>query len=197
MAPMDLVKLRNQLIEHEEWRPIAGFSDYMVSSSGMVRSVTKRKGGRANVNGGLVKGWIAKSRSGKPVAIKVALRLEGKTYERRVHRLVAEAFIGPKPKPDFEVCHNDGNPLHNHFSNLRWDSHLNNVKDCIKHGTKTSPPYHLPGDSHPKAKITINQKKEIASFLPRRGLHAELARKYGVSQTHIGRIRKEFIYGSH
>ena len=34
-----------------------------------------------------------------------------------------------------QACHNDGKPLNNFLSNLRWDSPQNNQRDRIKHGT--------------------------------------------------------------
>ena len=33
-----------------------------------------------------------------------------------------------------EGCHNDGNPLNNRLENLRWDTHLENCRDTIRHG---------------------------------------------------------------
>jgi hypothetical protein len=50
-----------------------------------------------------------------------------------VHRLVAFAFIG-EPEPEQEVCHRDGNPLHNNLSNLRWGTRSDNMQDRVRHG---------------------------------------------------------------
>lgn len=191
---MDLIKLCEQLVEHEEWRPVKGFPDYMISSHGRVRSIAHRKGGRANINGGIIVGWIARTRN-KTVCRKVSFRKDKQTHEFRVHRLVMETFIGPSPGDDFEVCHNDGNPLNNHLSNLRWDTHKSNVADCIRHGTKKDPPIHM-GDRHPRSKLSQSQKRHIASLPYKRGINAELARRFGVSLTHIIRVRRGEWYGS-
>lgn len=52
------------------------------------------------------------------------------------HRLVAMAWIGtPEGYARLQVCHNDGNRLNNHFSNLRWDTPKNNTHDKYAHGT--------------------------------------------------------------
>jgi len=51
-----------------------------------------------------------------------------------VHRLILSTFICPCPE-GMEGCHNDGNPSNNFVGNLRWDTHKNNEKDKIKHGT--------------------------------------------------------------
>lgn len=49
-----------------------------------------------------------------------------------IHRLVAYAWL-PKPKPhQIEVLHWDDNPINNHYLNLRWGTHKENMKDMIR-----------------------------------------------------------------
>ena len=49
-----------------------------------------------------------------------------------IHRLVAYAWIG-KPKPGkTEVLHWDDNPKNNHYTNLRWGTHKENMNDIIR-----------------------------------------------------------------
>lgn len=64
--------------------------------------------------------------------LRVALYKNKKPYYKRLHILMAETFIGPKPNG--MECHNDGNPLNNHPLNLRYDTHKNNMNDMVKHG---------------------------------------------------------------
>lgn len=47
---------------------------------------------------------------------------------RKVHRLVAEAFIGPQPDESYEINHKDRNRANNDVSNLEWVTHVDNVK---------------------------------------------------------------------
>ena len=54
-----------------------------------------------------------------------------KNYKRKIHRLVAEAFI---PKPDYwtpdmklDVGHKDNNPKNNHYTNLYWCTRSENL----------------------------------------------------------------------
>jgi hypothetical protein len=51
-----------------------------------------------------------------------------KSRHRRVHQLVLETFIGPRP-PGLECCHWDGVKINNRLMNLRWDTHAANAAD--------------------------------------------------------------------
>lgn len=68
---------------------------------------------------------------------------------RRVllHHLVLEAFVGPRP-PGMECRHLDGNPGNNRVTNLKWDTHTENMRDKKRHGTG------IEGSKHKLAKLT-------------------------------------------
>ncbi len=109
-----------------EWRSISGFEGrYEVSNLGDVRSL-------ASVNGG---GRVLKPYTA--VDGYHLVDLFGSTGARRraarVHCLVLEAFVGPRPDGMYG-CHNDGNPQNNLLSNLRWDTPRNNSLDKVIHG---------------------------------------------------------------
>ena len=65
----------------------------------------------------------------------VSIYVGGKYVQRRVHRLVAQSFLGEPPFEKAEVAHNDGTRTNNDVSNLRWDSRAGNQKDRVVHGT--------------------------------------------------------------
>lgn len=46
---------------------------------------------------------------------------------KKVHQLIAEAFLGEKPFPDAVVMHLDDNPLNNRVDNLKWGSQKENL----------------------------------------------------------------------
>jgi hypothetical protein len=78
--------------------------------------------------GGIVEG--SPNRSGH---IEIALNRGPKRYLRRLHILVLEAFVGPRPAGMYGL-HWDDDPCNNHISNLRWDTPSANTFDKIRNG---------------------------------------------------------------
>ena len=118
----------------ERWKPVKGYEGiYEVSSHGRVRSVdrtiTRSDGQVRRLKGRAMRATL--NEHGYPF---VDLRNQGKRRVRKVHSLVAEAFIGPRPD-SMDVCHNDGNPANNHVDNLRYGTHSENMLDKVRHGT--------------------------------------------------------------
>lgn len=118
----------------ERWLPVHGFEGrYEVSDLGRVRSLDRvqvKSDGRTCT----IKGRIRSlSRSGRGDYLTVSLKVDGRTVTRFVHRLVAEAFLGPRP-PGLECCHGNGDGHDNRLENLRWGSHGENVQDTVAHG---------------------------------------------------------------
>ena len=105
-------------------KQITEFPDYYITVYGNIWSA--KRGGH---NGR----WLNPGES-KYGHLSVVLSKDGKQYTRRVHRLMLETFVGPCPE-GMECCHNDGNPKNNLLSNLRWDTHKNNMQDAVKQGT--------------------------------------------------------------
>lgn len=66
---------------------------------------------------------------------QIVLSLNRKRVGRRIHILVAEAFIG-NPDNLREVNHEDGNKLFPHFSNLKYVTSLQNIKHAIDNGLR-------------------------------------------------------------
>ena len=110
----------------EEWRAIVGFEGcYEVSDLGRVRAL-RRKG----TAGGLLTPWL--DACGKRVAyLRVDLFRAGRRKKAMVHRLVAQAFLGPAPFPGAEVLHGLGGPEDASALNLRWGTRGENILDTI------------------------------------------------------------------
>lgn len=60
--------------------------------------------------------------------LNTILRKNGKSYNERVHRLVAKTYI-PNPINAPEVDHIDRDKLNNNVDNLRWVSRSENLKN--------------------------------------------------------------------
>lgn len=103
----------------EEWRPIVGFSAYMVSDHGRVYSHFSQKILRPGIGS-----------HGYPT-----VRLTGKKT-RTLHSLVAETFIGPRPE-GMEVRHKDGDRTNPALANLCYGTPSQNRADAYTHGTRS------------------------------------------------------------
>ena len=95
----------------EIWKPIEGYENYYISNLGNVK----------NIKGKLLCLW--KDNVGY---LQVKLSKEGKWYYKRVHRLVAEAFI-PNPHNLPCVNHKDENKENNSVENLEWCDYVYNA----------------------------------------------------------------------
>lgn len=75
-------------------------------------------------------GFIADSDNGQGYRF-ITLWKDNKAHKRRIHRLVAEAFIPvPASYPTgvkLDVGHKDDNPSNNHYTNLYWCSRAENL----------------------------------------------------------------------
>lgn len=123
---------------------VPGFPDYEVTRDGRVWS---NKGRGRWLKPGIASG-------GYPL---VGLMRDGRQYSRKVHVLVALAFLGPRPE-GHDVCHNNGNPADNRVENLRYDTRSANLRDAVRHGTQKPGPgrpvgYRVPEDLEKAAEL--------------------------------------------
>lgn len=113
---------------------MAGFeAAYEVSDLGRVRSlarIARRRTGDFPVPARVLTGEI-EAKSGYR---RYKLQWKGERRVVRVHVLVLETFTGPRPSPEHEGCHGDGDPSNNRLSNLRWDTSEANKRDMVRHG---------------------------------------------------------------
>lgn len=112
----------------EKWRPIAGFPYYFVSNYGRVCSVD-RIASDDSIRYGCV------LRPGTPGSGHLMVTLGRDSSTHRVHVLVLEAFVGPRPEGQ-EGLHWDDNPINNWLSNLRWGTHSENQRDAVRNGKR-------------------------------------------------------------
>ncbi len=161
----------------EEWRPVPWkeFGRYQVSSLGNVTS-----SGRFTLKFlkpivtqyGYCRATLYSSKTKKPKSVFI-------------HRLVLEAFVGPKPK-GLICCHKNGVRADNKLSNLRYGTYKENAQDAMSHGT------FVHGQKSGVSKLTEadvfyildNYKRE--SYVKSNA--RELAKKFGVTRITIVNI---------
>lgn len=96
-----------------------------------------------------------------------------------VHRLVLLAWVGPPPTPQHETAHENGVKTDNRVENLAWKTHKENCADRARHGTDNRGLIY-------NNKLTPEQVEEIKTAS---GTQAEIAARYGISQSQVSRIR--------
>ena len=100
------------------WKYVVGYEDfYKISEFGDILNVKTNK--------------IRKTRPNtKHGYIDIDLYKNGKCRWKRVHRLVAEAFV-PNPDNLPIVMHLDNNKQNNHYTNLKWGTISKNTKQAF------------------------------------------------------------------
>lgn len=117
------------MVQTEQWLPIAGYEgSYEISNFGRVKSLARPSLNRPNR---MIKERIRSTNIGWKGYIEITLRNGKKTKRCRIHVLVAEAFIGPRPD-GHETRHLDGDPSNNTVSNLEYGPPLQNCHDSKK-----------------------------------------------------------------
>lgn len=112
-----------QEFDLEVWKDVVGFDEYFqVSNFGNVYSKRTNKVLKQTVSR---KGYSS-------ISTRIGGR-NGKCYNLRIHRLVAEAFI-PNPDVKDQVNHIDGDKLNNHVDNLEWNTQFENMQHAFRLG---------------------------------------------------------------
>jgi len=157
----------------ELWRPVRGHEDsYLISSNGQVWSL--------RLNRTLKQRWL----DGRYLA--VMLRVNGKQVTKKIHHLVAEAFIGPRP--DGMLClHRDDDKANNTPENLYWGTAKQNQADCTRNGTR---PSHQ-GVLNNAAKLNPLQVQAIRAM---EGTNREISQQFGVSSSLISMIKRRKVW---
>ena len=113
----------------------------------------------------------------------VSVKTDGKFRPRRVHRLVAEAFI-PNPDKLPEVNHIDGVKTNNHVSNLEWATSQQNSKHAIDVLGKGV------GENHGCATLSNEIVHEICRMMVSGYQNSYITEKLGVTKDIVGKIRR-------
>lgn len=173
----------------EEWRPVTGYERYYsVSSLGRVR--------RELTNSRTYAGRLLKCGIGDVGYLNVTLCVNGKERTRRVHILVAEAFLGPVPV-DQEVNHKDDNRTNARASNLEYGTHKHNMEHAraagrtatgSRHRSQLYPDKIMHGENHASAKLSDKEVTEIRELLAAGMKQRIIAQRFNVTPAAISAI---------
>jgi hypothetical protein len=154
----------------EIWKEVKDYEGFFwVSNTGKVKSKNK----------------IRKLTKDKDEYLTVLLTKDGlKEFRKlkKVHRLVAEAFI---PNPDNLpcVCHKDDNPLNNNVNNLWWGTFDDNLKDMSRKDRSTR------GVKNWNTKLTEQDVLNIKNLRAVTGEGArKISKRLGVSESAVDGI---------
>jgi hypothetical protein len=160
------------------WVKIEGFEEYLVNKEGQVFStksnIVLKKG---------IESWGYEM---------VNLRKNGKPNPHKVHKIVAQTFLGPRPD-GFQINHKDGVKTNNHVSNLEYCTPKQNSQHAYMMGLSKAPR----GEKHGNCKLSDKSVEEI------RKLKGQITQQaagdmFGVAREHIrdiwnGKRRKEDV----
>lgn len=121
----------------EIWKPVVGYEGrYEVSNIGRVRSVERVvQGGRTPTAFRKVPEKMRALTVNVDGHVRVTLHKDAKRKIHFVHALMLAAFVGPRPDPESEIRHLNGDPSDNRIENLAYGTHAENVADMMRHGT--------------------------------------------------------------
>ena len=103
--------------------------------------------------------------------LQISAYIDGKYKTFRVHRLVAEVFLGVCPK-GYVVNHKDGNKQNNAIENLEYVTHSQNNQHALDTGLRSPAKNIRPsarGENNANAKLTKEIVFEILSIRKEKG----------------------------
>ena len=164
------------------WKPVLNWEGiYEVSSTGDLRSVDRWI---SYVNGSqrLQSGQSKKIHFDKDGYARASLCRPDEKVTAQMHVLVCEAFHGPRPSEDSEVCHANDIRTDNRAENLSWGTRQSNAAEMRDRDR-------IKGEKHPRAKLTAFQvfmMREIPNYY---GINRDLSKAFGVSYGTIMTMR--------
>ncbi|MBR0061812.1 MAG: NUMOD4 motif-containing HNH endonuclease [Selenomonadaceae bacterium] len=164
-------------LDGEIWRDIEGLEDYQVSTFGRIKSFKRCRAGKI----------LTPQLSAD--YLEASLHKDGNPHFRRIHILVAQAFI-PNPENKPEVNHKIGMKFNCHVSNLEWATTAENNQHAYNVGLKFS----AQGIEDSNAKIKDEKDIVYIRDNPDNLTTYELAAMFGMSKAQISKIQTGKTY---
>lgn len=174
MGNEEVNRVLYKYINGKMWCSIPGYSKYFANKEGEI----------LGVRGQVLKEYVNKY----GYCVVPAVNNSGLRKNPLVHRLVAKCFIYNKhPNVKTQIDHLDGVKHNNNYTNLEWVSNQENQIRAIKNKLN-NPNY---GEEHHMSLLT---NKQVIDIYMSYDTHANLSKKYNVSQSNIYDIRNGNIW---
>lgn len=167
------------------WHDVCDYEGiYQVSDTGCIKRTGRARGAKV--------GRVLKPHPNNSGYLRITLCRDGGCRYVLVHRLVAEAFLGPAPSPKHEVNHKNGNKTDNRAENLEWVTTAQNHRHSYRVLGRVSRGHAPPGEANGSSKLTkdsvikIRQLYAVGTCTQR-----ELGRLFGVSRSTVGNIVRQ------
>lgn len=159
-------------------QPILSKPQYFGGSDGYVYSA-KRKGPPKKLG----------MRIGTKGYYTTKIMVNGKATCYNVHKLIAEAFLGPCPE-GLQILHGPAGKLDNRPENLKYGTAQENMEDKKRDGTYQG------GTKNGRSKLTDNQVREIRKLNAEGVFVVDLAKRFGLTKAAVRFIviRKTWKY---
>lgn len=168
-----------------EWIGVIGLEqDYMVSSTGLVKSI---KTFVNNKKGTIIKrNKIMKKRLSKEGYEVVMITHNGKQKLIKVHRLVCCSFMAVSMDTHLCVNHKDFNKINNNIENLELITNQENLLHARINGRIKVPS----GKDHYRYKLTEEIKEQILNMKKRKVPNKLIAKEFGIHEITIYKFYK-------
>lgn len=159
----------------EDWQPVVGYEGwYEVSSLGRVRRTMAIAGART--------GRVLQVFANNDGYLRVTLSRYKRERHMFIHRLVALAFLGPRPVGS-QTNHRNGIKTDNRPDNLEWCTRSENILHAFRLGLQTPPK----GEAHGRSKLSESNVRTIRRLRAGNTL-GDLAAMFHVSTEQISKI---------
>jgi len=165
-------------MEIRTWKYIPEFEGYYkISTDGLVKSVKRSVFSKRHHNYKIIDEKMLKTQITRNGYEMVCLSRGNNKFTKRVHRIVADAFLGEVPD-GLVVHHKDHNKLNNHLSNLEIVSKQKNTQEYYKTLGKSM------------GKVPINDIPIIINRVSKGEQVYKIATEYGVGRNDIAVLCK-------
>jgi hypothetical protein len=169
------------------WKDIIGFEGYyQINEYGKVKRFSRQIFGKNNSIKIINETILSDRDNGKGYRV-LELYKDNIRYFKKIHRLVAEAFVdNPKPDEYNQVNHIDGNKSNNYYKNLEW---CNNQENC-KHRNKLYNNKNIENATLAKMIPCAKVDLKTGEILEKYNSYKEAAKKNGFNKDYISQCAR-------